>query len=470
MKRWTALIVLCVLVTCCLTPVAAFAKKAKQMNDGVPVWTEETVRQYALDYVGGKDMSRLWGYYDLQIRRYMPLSAYESFLVDLEWLTGDFLELGSYNCVPEPENKLTTHILHMCMEKQDLDLYFTHKDKADDWEVMAIQFVPAEKQSLPSGQDLLVKDDEPVTVKTVYRETEVIVGEGGSTPLKGILTLPQEAEKGLTVPACVLVHDKAPLDKDSTMGATTFFADLAHTLADMGVASLRYDKRTYTYGESADMTAWEETVEDAILAGQLLRANPAVDDTRVVLVGHGFGAMLAPRIVSQSKGVFTAMLLIGGTPKNYIDFLLDGADLTQMESADRKALKKNVASLGKMDEAAARELTLFGRSGYYYWEMLSYNAVELIKELQVPTLIVQGNRDPLVSVDDGWRLYSEEIGDGITYVSFQAFRGLNHLLMNDLTTDDDGVPRYQVQANLDKAAGRTLSQWVLSLFQGTENE
>ena len=127
MKRLIALFLTLVLALGLTTP--ALAKKNTQMNDGVPVWTEETVRQYALDFVEGKSMSRLWGYYDLQIRRYMPMTTYEALLTELEWMTGAFLELGSYRSFEEPENKLKTHVLHLIMEKQDLDMYFTHKNK-----------------------------------------------------------------------------------------------------------------------------------------------------------------------------------------------------------------------------------------------------------------------------------------------------------------------------------------------------
>ncbi|MEG0513864.1 MAG: hypothetical protein RR653_14235, partial [Clostridia bacterium] len=67
MKRFLALMLVALLLIGCV-PTAAFAKKNTQMNKDVPVWTEDTVRQYALDYVSGKSMSRLWGYYDLQIR------------------------------------------------------------------------------------------------------------------------------------------------------------------------------------------------------------------------------------------------------------------------------------------------------------------------------------------------------------------------------------------------------------------
>ena len=96
MKRILAYALCIALMLGCLPGVSM--AKSKQMEDGVPVWTEETVRQYALDYIAGTEMSRLWNYYDLQIRRYMPQQAFENFLIDLEFLTGDFQKLGSYRC------------------------------------------------------------------------------------------------------------------------------------------------------------------------------------------------------------------------------------------------------------------------------------------------------------------------------------------------------------------------------------
>lgn len=82
MKRFLTMIVACVLFIGCF-PVSSLA--AKQMNKDVPVWTEETVRQYALDYIEGVSMDRLWGYYDLQIRRYLPQESFERFLIELEF-------------------------------------------------------------------------------------------------------------------------------------------------------------------------------------------------------------------------------------------------------------------------------------------------------------------------------------------------------------------------------------------------
>ena len=465
MKRTIALILMLTLLLSCL-PGMSLA--AKQMEDDVPVWTEETVRQYALDYIEGKSMSRLWGYYDLQIRRYMPMETYEAMLTDLEWMTGAFLELGSYRSFEEPENKLKTHVLHLIMEKQDLDMYFTHKDKEDDWEIMALEFVPAEKEELSDGSDMLVGGR--ATAEPDYEETDVTVGQAPYV-LEGVLTMPKEASEETPVPVCVFVHDFGAFDHDLTMGQTTFFADLADALGKMGVASLRYDSRAYAYPDAQAETVYDEAVEDALAACQLLKDNPLVDQERIVLVGLGFGGMIAPRIVSQSEGAFTAMIILGSTPKTLIEWYC----ATQPEAYDalgeetQGTIEKMIRKVSSVSEEEARALTLFGKNGYYFWEDLHYNAVDLIKELKVPTYIGQGRRDPIVSEDDGRIAYADAIGDNMTFMSFKAFRGLNHILMNDLTVNEDGLPEYAVATHIDTQAGRTLAQWVLNLFM-TEEE
>lgn len=465
MKRAIALTLMMTIIFACL-PAVSLA--AKQMEDDVPVWTEETVRQYALDYIEGKSMSRLWGYYDLQIRRYMPMETYEAMLTDLEWMTGAFLELGSYRSFEEPENKLKTHVLHLIMEKQDLDMYFTHKDKEDDWEIMALEFVPAEKEELSDGSDMLVGGR--ATAEPDYEETDVTVGQAPYV-LEGVLTMPKEASEETPVPVCVFVHDFGAFDHDLTMGQTTFFADLADALGKMGVASLRYDSRAYAYPDAQAETVYDEAVEDALAACQLLKDNPLVDQERIVLVGLGFGGMIAPRIVSQSEGAFTAMIILGSTPKTLIEWYC----ATQPEAYEalgeetQGTIEKMVKKVSSISEEEARALTLFGKNGYYFWEDLHYNAVDLIKELKVPTYIGQGRRDPIVSEDDGRIAYADAIGDNMTFMSFKAFRGLNHILMNDLTVNEDGLPEYAVATHIDTQAGRTLAQWVLNLFM-TEEE
>lgn len=455
MKRILAYALCIALMLGCLPGVSM--AKSKQMEDGVPVWTEETVRQYALDYIAGTEMSRLWNYYDLQIRRYMPQQAFENFLIDLEFLTGDFQKLGSYRCFEEPENKQKTHVLHLCMERVDVDMYFTHKNQEDDWEVMALEFVPSAEEDLPEGFVGALED--------VYTETEVTVGTD-QYPLKGILTMPNNASAQNCVPACVFVHDFGAHDRDLTLGKTAMFKDFAAELAEMGIASIRYDKRSFTYPDARLLTLGDEVVQDALSAVEMLKADPRVDSKRMIVIGLGLGAMTAPRIASQSNGDVTGMIMIGGVADSLInvEYSRAGSYLNTLSEEQRNNEQYIVRNFKSMTEGKALEQEVLGRGAYYYWEAEQYPQVRTIINLALPVFIAQGKRDPVVDENQGRRAYYEAIGNS-SYIEYESFRGLNHLLMNDLTVGSNGEPQYQIETHMDKYAARTLANWILSLYQ-----
>lgn len=458
MKRILIYVICFALLLNCL-PFQALAKTG-QMEDGVPVWTEETVRQYALDYIAGTEMNRLYSYYDLQIERYLPQQGFENFLIDLEFLTGDFQMLGSYRSFEEPENQLKTHVLHLCMEQQDLEMYFTHKNKEDDWEVMALEFVLAEEETLPEGFVGVMEN--------LYEETDIIVGTA-EYPLEGVLTMPVSAGNTNPVAACVFVHDFGPYDRDLTLGETAMFKDFAAELAELGIASVRYDKRTYTYPDAKINTLRDEVVEDALSAVELLKQDDRIDQKRIVVIGIGLGAMTAPRIAAQSEGNVTGMIMVGGVLDSVVnvDYQRSNEYLSTLSEQEKSNEQYIVRNFKSMTEGKALEQQVLGRNAYYYWDAEQYPQVKTIRNLAIPVYIAQGKRDPVVNENVGRRAYYEAIGNA-AYVEYESFRGLNHILMDDLTVNINGEPEYQIQTHMDKYAARVLGNWILSLDQEAE--
>ena len=452
MKRILALLTICAVLMGCLSGIAL----AGYMEKGVPAWTEETVRQYALDFMEGKSMERLWGYYDLQIRRYMPEEAFATQLLELEFMTGAFTGLGSYRSFEEPENKLKVHVLHLCMEKQDLDMYFTHKDEVDDWEIMAVEFVPSEKE-------------EPLAAfsmpEVVYTESEMIVG---SDPylLDAVLTVPAVASESEPVPVCVMVHDFGALDRDHTLGGTKLFEDFAHEMAEYDIATLRYDKRTYAYPEAEIETVRDEVIEDALYAIEALEDNASIDTSRVIVAGVGFGAMMAPRIADEAQGKVSGMILIGATSNRLIDELyqVHKEDVAALPDAEERIIKNAVRNIGSMKEEDARAIEAFGYNGYYYWESERYGgAVKLLRSLKLPVYVAHGNRDTQVDVEDGYADLRKEVSPNAVFATYKIYRGLNHMLMPDTSTDLNGKSTYEAESHLDAQAARELALWILNI-------
>ena len=454
MKRFYALILACLLLLNCL-PVGALA--AKQMNEDVPVWTEDTVRQYALDYVKGLSMERLWGYYDLQIRRYLPQESYERFLIELEFLTGDFLGLGSYYSFEEEELQLKTHVLHLCMERQDVEMYFTHKNQENDWEIMAVEFVLADNEQ-PLDASMQVDSE----AETSYIESAVTVGED-PYPLEGILTIPTSASADQPVTACVLLHDFGAMDRDMTWGNTKMFADIAEQFGELDIATLRYDKRSYAYPDAEIETIQDEVISDAVSAVELLKENECVD--QIVLLGVGLGGSMAPIVASVSE--VDALILLGSSPDTVLEQLYEREknDLDHLSKDEQTQLKNFVRNHESMKEEKAREYEAFGRNGYYYWEADQYDSGKLIRSLALPTFFGEGKRDTIVveDYDYGYTDWQETVGINGKFMTYHTLRGLNHLLMNDNTKDENGKSTFELEAHLDRQAARVLGTWILNL-------
>lgn len=118
----------------------------------------------------------------------------------------------------------------------------------------------------------------------------------------------------------VLVHGSGPNDRDETLGSNKMFRELAHRLAEAGIATLRYDKRTYVYRErtaevsSGVMTYDTETVDDAVAALRLAASMPGVDAHRVFVAGHSLGGLLVPRIARRCEVPLAGMLSLSGGP------------------------------------------------------------------------------------------------------------------------------------------------------------
>ena len=123
-----------------------------------------------------------------------------------------------------------------------------------------------------------------------FTQRDVTIGTD-EWKLSGTLTVPV-GKQG--VPGVVLVHGPGPHDRDEEIYSNRIFRDLAEGLSSRGIAVLRYDKRTLTYGDKmGDMafTLDQETVEDAVRAIGVLRQQPEVAANRSTFWGTAWAVM-----------------------------------------------------------------------------------------------------------------------------------------------------------------------------------
>ena len=276
----------------------------------------------------------------------------------------------------------------------------------------------------------------PDSLAVAERDTVVTTG---SFRLPATLTLPRrEADEGRRVPCVVLVHGSGPQDRDETLGPNHPFRDLAWGLAARGIATLRYDKRTFVYrdrsvpaGRQLDLDV--ETVDDALSAVALAQSLPQVLADSVYVLGHSQGGYLAPRIAARAPGL-AGIVLLAAPARPLEDLLLEQvtylnslvpSEKGRRQVADLQRRVENVKRLGT--DAYCDTIPFPFEAPRSYWaDILSYRPVETAARLALPILVLQAERDYQVTMQDYglWRMGLLKRKNA----SFKSYPRLNHLL------------------------------------------
>lgn len=138
-----------------------------------------------------------------------------------------------------------------------------------------------------------------------WEEKELAV-HTGKFKLPAMLTVPRQKAPD-SIPVLILVHGSGPNDMDETLGPNKLFKEIAAAMSHRGIAVLRYDKRTYVYGEKAfanpeEPTIEEECTDDALSAASLA---DSLGFERIFIIGHSLGAGMAPYIAASTLTGFS---------------------------------------------------------------------------------------------------------------------------------------------------------------------
>jgi dienelactone hydrolase len=308
----------------------------------------------------------------------------------------------------------------------------------------------------------------PYADPDTFTEEEVTVGAEG-WKLPGTLTLPAGAGP---FPAVVLVHGSGPNDRDETIGPNRIFKDLAWGLATQGIAVLRYEKRTREYADQftaeqiSSLTVKEEVIDDALAAVEWLQARPEIDPGRVYLAGHSLGATLAPRIAAQTERL-AGIIMLAPAARNLEDLMVeqtktlansDGVidEDEQKHIAELEELVKQIKELPEARNVDPDALIL-GAGPAYWLDLLGYDPLGTAATLDLPVLILQGERDYQVTMTD-FELWRTTL-TGIENVTLRSYPTLNHLL---IAGEGPSLPEeYQIPGHVDEQVIQTITEFIL---------
>lgn len=271
------------------------------------------------------------------------------------------------------------------------------------------------------------------TSKDLFIEEKIVV-KTNEYELKGILTIPNNNTNNF--PAVVFIGGSGPTDMHSSVGKLRPFENMAQELAKKGIASIRYNKRTYEYQHELATNYYfnpdDEYVHDALSAINLLYDDDRIDHENIYLIGHSQGGQFAPVIANQTDKI-KGIIIMAGVTAHILDILME-------QLLNNKMLDLYVEYLPfyqtakKITEEDESKYNWFYFGGYYnYW--LEYNKIDFEKELinsakNHSLLIMQGGKD-LQVYEHHYERYEELLKDSSNYlVKYVFYPNLNHFFID----------------------------------------
>ena len=314
--------------------------------------------------------------------------------------------------------------------------------------------------------------------------------EAGIT-LAGTLTKPNS---GGPFPAVLLITGSGPQNRDEELLGQKPFLVIADYLTRRGIAVLRVDDRGV--GKSTGTFRTATTIDfagDVMSSVRYLKTRNDVNSSKIGLLGHSEGGIIAPMVASQSKDIAFVVLMAGpsirgdqilylqdslisaamGVPAERISHDLrlnrslfaiaasesDTAKLiTRLCSVIEQSMAEDSATGRKVNTEEA-EMTARQISSPWFRLFLTYDPLPALEKVTCPILALNGSKDLQVPAEEnikGMKAAFKKSGN--KRAKAMILPGLNHLFQKAQT----GAPlEYaKIEETVNPEALKIMGDWI----------
>lgn len=255
--------------------------------------------------------------------------------------------------------------------------------------------------------------------------------------LSGSFRMAEEGSKVL--PTVVFVSGSGPTDRNGNqpMGGSNAIGQLADSLAQLGISSLRFDKRGIGESQLSDMSEeallLDTFVYDLIAWIDYLSKEQSTD---VILAGHSEGALIAT-LAAQRHSSVVGIITLAGAGRT--------ADSLMIQQFQRQPAFVAVAAdslFRQLREGLPVQAPPFLQGLFrpsilpYLSSWIKFDPAAELGKLDMPVLVVSGDADLQVFAEDANRL-NEAARQGDLLV----FTQMNHVLKS-VTSPADNMASY----------------------------
>lgn len=274
------------------------------------------------------------------------------------------------------------------------------------------------------------------------KQTETLKIELPGATLHAVKTTPAGGQKA---PIAIFIAGSGATDLDGNQPGmkNNSLKLLSDGLIENGIATLRFDKRGIAKSAYADFKEADLTIDQyATDVQSIIKQLRENGHQTIWIVGHSEGSLIG-LIASQHEKV-DGFVSIAGAGSSAVQILKTQLKpkLPQKQFELIEQLIDSLADGNRVTSAPAELGMLFRASVQpYLISWFRYNPAELIKNIGCPTLIVQGDKDIQVSMED-----ASLLANANENAVLATMEGMNHVLK---TIDGDMQENIQSYSNPD---------------------
>lgn len=246
---------------------------------------------------------------------------------------------------------------------------------------------------------------------------------------EGTLTLPgTKGAKDLVI----FIQGSGATDRNGnqSMMKNDGMKKLARQLAEDGIASFRYDKRVLKMEElniREEDLRFEDLVEDAVDIVTFFKQDDRFE--KLILAGHSQGSLVG---ILAAKDSADAFISLAGAGEPIDNIIVDQVNIMapQLGENARNAFNE-LKETGKTINYSPMLESIF-RLGIqpYMYSWMKYHPAEELKELEVPSLIINGTADIQVGTEQAEMLAEANINSKLVLIE-----NMNHIFREIKTKD-----------------------------------
>jgi pimeloyl-ACP methyl ester carboxylesterase len=258
---------------------------------------------------------------------------------------------------------------------------------------------------------------------TTFMESPIKVSTDNGE-LSGTLTL---SDRGPGGPVALIISGSGPTDRNgnSILTQNNAYQMLAREMANLGVASVRYDKRgvgqSYKAMRKESEMSFEDYIKDAVAWIELLKKDGRFKS--VIVIGHSEGSLIG--MVAAARAGADKYVSVSGGGRPIYEVLKE-----QFKAADTALYNLGAPVIDSLKQGynvknIDRKLMMYFRPSVqpFLISWMKYDPRVEIKKLKIPAMIIQGTTDIQVSMEDARNLKA-----ALPAAKLVVIQNMNHVL------------------------------------------